>query len=293
MLKIIESILKRLRKYIKIDQMQFGYMPGRGTVDAIFILRQVQERALEGNRSQYWAFVDLEKAFDRVPRELLYWSLRKKEVPEECISLVKTMYEDSTTVVNCKDGFSESFGVKVGVHQGSMLSLLRFVTALDALSLETRRGLQWEMLYVDDLVICADDEKSLQENVWKLQRCVERRGLRVSTARTESMGSSKERENINVLDRHNNQLKQTEAFKYLGFAPTEIGSCQSEVVTRVKAAWCKWRELIPVICNKQISARLKAKIYKSMVRPMLLYDAETWATKETDLKLLEKTKMRC
>ena len=119
MLKIFESILeKRLRKYIKINQMQFGYMPGRGTVDAIFILRKGQEKTLEENRSQYWAFVDIEKTFDRVPRELIYWSLRKKEVPEECISMVKAIYEDATTVVKCKDGISESFEVNVGVHQG-------------------------------------------------------------------------------------------------------------------------------------------------------------------------------
>ena len=146
-LKIIESILeKRLRKYIKIDQMQFGFMPGRGTVDAISILRQVQEKALVGNESQYWAFVDIEKAIGRVPRELIYWSLRKKEVPEEWISMAKAMHEDASTEVNCKDGLSESFEVKMGVHQGSQLSPLLFVTVLDALSEEIRRGLPWEML---------------------------------------------------------------------------------------------------------------------------------------------------
>ena len=232
-LKIIESILKkRLRKCSKIYQMQLGLMPGRGTVDAIFILKQVQEKTLEGNRSQYWAFIDLEKAFDRVPSELIYWSLRKKEVPEEFISMVKAMYEDATTVVKCEDGLSESFEVKVGVHQGSKLSPLSFVTVLDALSEEIGRCLPWEMLYADDLVICADDEKSLQENVWKWQRCMERRELRVNNRKTEVMVSSKESENINVVDRHNNQLKQTEAFKYLGSSLTETGHCQAEVATQ-------------------------------------------------------------
>ena len=113
----------------------------------------------------------------------------------------------------------------------------------------------------------------------------------MNTAKTEVMVSSKVRENINVVDRHINQLKQTEAFKYLGSTLTETGSCQAEVATRVKAAWCKWRELTPVICDKQMSLRLRAKVYKSMMRPVLLYVAETWAMKEIDLKLLEKTKM--
>ena len=142
-------------------------MPGRGTADVIFILRQVQKKTLEGNRSQYWAFIDLEKSFDRVPMELIYWIMRKNEVPEECISMAKVMYEDATTIAKCKGGLPESFEVKVGVHQGSKLSPLLFVTVLDALSEEIRRGLPWEMLYADDLVICADDDKSLQENVWK------------------------------------------------------------------------------------------------------------------------------
>ena len=74
-------------------------------------------------------------------------------MPEECISMVKAMYEDATTVVKCKDGLSESFAVKVGVHQGSKLSPLLSVTVLDALSDEIRRGLPSEMLYADDLVM--------------------------------------------------------------------------------------------------------------------------------------------
>ena len=292
-LKIIESILeKRLREYIKIDQIQFGWMPGRGTLDAIFIMRQVQEKALEWNRKQYLAFFDLEDTFDSAPRELIYWSLRKKKVPEECISMVKAIYEGATTVVKCNGGLSESFEMKVGLHRGSELSPLLFATILDALIEETEGDLPCEMLYADDLVIYADDEKSLQENVWKLQRCMERGGLLVNTAKAEVMVSSKERENINVVDRQNNQLKQTGTLKCFGSTLTETGSCQAEVEIRVEAAENKWRELTPVICDKQMSLTLRAKVYKSMVRPVLLYGAGTWATKRSDLQLLKKTEMK-
>ena len=60
---------RRLRRKVNIDNIQFGFMPGKGTVDAIFIVRQLQERFLEKKKDLFYVFVDLEKVFDRVPRE--------------------------------------------------------------------------------------------------------------------------------------------------------------------------------------------------------------------------------
>ena len=57
----------RERKIVKIDDMQFGFMAGRSTTDAIFIVRQLQEKYLARNKELWMAFVDLKKAFDRVP----------------------------------------------------------------------------------------------------------------------------------------------------------------------------------------------------------------------------------
>ena len=62
-MKVLEKMLeKKIRCQVSIDDMQFGFMPGKGTTNAIFIMRQVQEKKL------YYAFVDLEKAFDKVPK---------------------------------------------------------------------------------------------------------------------------------------------------------------------------------------------------------------------------------
>ena len=74
-MKVFESVIEgKLRKRVNIDEMQSGFCPGKGTTDAIFIIRQVQEKFLE--KKDLWiAFVDLEKAFDRVPREVLWWAL--------------------------------------------------------------------------------------------------------------------------------------------------------------------------------------------------------------------------
>jgi len=69
------------------------------------------------------AFVDLEKPFDRVPRDL-WWSLRKLGVEKSIVHVIKSMYDGSATTVKLKNGVSERVEVKVGVHQGLVLSPL-------------------------------------------------------------------------------------------------------------------------------------------------------------------------
>ena len=70
------------RELVSIDGMQFGFVLGRGTTDAIFIIRQLQEKHLAKEKNLFFAFVDLEKAFDCVPRDILWWSMRCLGLPE-------------------------------------------------------------------------------------------------------------------------------------------------------------------------------------------------------------------
>ena len=76
-MKILERIVDGLiRQLVSIDDSQFGFVPGRGTTDTIFVVRRLQEQYLAANKRLYMAFVDLEKAFDRVPRKVISWALR-------------------------------------------------------------------------------------------------------------------------------------------------------------------------------------------------------------------------
>ena len=164
---------------VSIEESQFGFVPGRGTTDAIFVVRQLQEKYLAVNKRLYMAFVDLEKAFDRVPRKVIWWALRKLGVEEWIVRLVQGMYANARSPVCVGEGFSKEFEVKVGVHQGSVLSPLLFIIVLEALSREFRAGVPWEDLYADDLVIIAD---SLEECVRRLliwKEAMEKKGLRV------------------------------------------------------------------------------------------------------------------
>ena len=121
--------------------MQFGFMPGKGTTDGIFVVQQMQEKFLAKKRPLYYVFVDLEKAFDRIPREVVRWALRKLEVEEWLVKAVMVMYKKVRTMVKTKHRNSEEFEVKVRVHQGSVLSPLLFVVVIEALMQDIREGL--------------------------------------------------------------------------------------------------------------------------------------------------------
>ena len=167
-MKVLERVVESLiRQRVEIDEMQCGFMSGRGTTDAIFIVRQLQEKHLTANKPLYMAFVDLEKAFDRVPRDVIWWAISKLGIDEWLVRLVQSMYTDVRSRVG--NGYSEEFGVAVGVHQGSVLSPLLFIIGLEALSREFRTGCSWELLYADDLMISAEsmEELLVKLKTWK------------------------------------------------------------------------------------------------------------------------------
>lgn len=187
-MKVLERIVEaRVRKMVKIDSMQFGFMPGRGTTDAIFIVRQLQEKYLAKKKDLWMAFIDLEKAFDRVPREVVWWALRSLGVDEWLVSVIKAMYANVTTMVKQNGRVSNGFQVKVGVHQGSVLSPLLFIIVLEALSRTFRQGLPMELLYADDLVLMADTEELLIEMIKKWKTGLEDKGLKMNVGKTKVM----------------------------------------------------------------------------------------------------------
>ena len=187
-MKIQERIVDGLiRKVVSIDDSQIGFDPRRGTTDAVFVVQQLQEKYLAVNNRLYMAFVDLEKAFDRVPGKVIWWALRKLGVDEWILRLVQGMYANARSRVRVGQGFSKEFGVKAGVHQGSVLSLLLFIITLEALSREFRAGVPLEDLYADDLVIIADflEECVRRLLIWK--EAMEKKGLRVNAGKTKVM----------------------------------------------------------------------------------------------------------
>ena len=92
------------------------------------------------------AILLLEKAFDRIPWRVIWWALRKLGEEEWIVRLVQGMYANARSHVCVGEGYNEEFDVKVGVHQGSVLSPLLFMIVLEALSREFPSGVPCEDL---------------------------------------------------------------------------------------------------------------------------------------------------
>ena len=92
--RVIEA---RLREIVNNRENQFGFRPGMSTTEPVFALRQLQENCSENNNDLHMVFVDIEKAFDRIPMDLIWWCLRKKGLPEEYVKIVQDMYRSSKT----------------------------------------------------------------------------------------------------------------------------------------------------------------------------------------------------
>ena len=104
---------KRLCGIVSVDEMQFGFMPERGTIDAVFILRRLQEEYHVKGKKLCMCFVDLDKAFDRAPRNVLECALRKNGIAEILVRSVVSLYEGSKIRVSVDFELSEEFGVKL------------------------------------------------------------------------------------------------------------------------------------------------------------------------------------
>ena len=169
--------------------MQFGFMPGRGTTDALFVVQRMQEEYRDNKKELYMCFVDIEKAFDRLPRKVIESTMRKKALPEVIVRAVMSLYYGAKTKVRVGSEPSEEFLVQVGVYQGSALSPLLFATAVDLISKNAREGLINEIWYVNDLVLMSESMESLKKKFLKWKEAFERKGLKVNHKKTKVMVS--------------------------------------------------------------------------------------------------------
>uniref|UniRef100_A0A3P9JF00 ribonuclease H n=1 Tax=Oryzias latipes TaxID=8090 RepID=A0A3P9JF00_ORYLA len=186
-----------------IGEEQCGFRRGRGCVDQVFVVRQVCEKFLAKGREVFWAFMDLEKAYDRIDREALWVVLSMYGIDGSLLEGVKSFYRNSRACVRVGNSMSEWFPVRVGLRQGCVMSPWLFNVYMDGVvkevnervsgtgvSMVNNDGSEWsvnQLLFADDTALVADSEESLARLVEEFGRVCDRRKLRVNVEKSKVM----------------------------------------------------------------------------------------------------------
>ena len=308
-LKVYEQIIQnKLRKIIEptLTQSQCGFRKGRSAQEHIFTLKNIIDKAMTTKKTKYLAFLDLEKAFDRVPRAEIWKSLQSRNVNEQLIRIIKSMYKDTTNCVATKNMVSEMFTTKEGVRQGGGLSPLLFITYMDDIIKETKKRTRsaaighrnlktvkiTELAFADDVVLLADSEESLQFNlnVWK--EVLERKGMKLNKGKTKVMAVTKEEIHLNIQIEGEN-IEQVTTFKYLGVNIEQTGSIELEIAERITKTNKLYYAINKGFTNRtEISRHTKMKVFKVIYRPILTYGSESWILTQRQKSKITAVEMR-
>ena len=88
------------------------------------------------------------------------------------------------------------------------------------------------------------------------------------------------------------KVKRAKNFKYLGLTVSSDERCEEEVRRRILAAWLSWKKVSRVLCDRKLSARVKGKMYKSVVRPAMLYGMKAVAVMERQVGKMEVAELK-
>jgi hypothetical protein len=253
--------------------------------------RRVIEEDLKkfGRGNLFCCFVDFSKAFDSVPRELLWARLRALEIPDDFIAAVQSYYESVQLRVKTEEGFSDPFESEVGVKQGCPLSPTLFGLFIDHFAdfiqgHETSGDkLPRVLFYADDLVLIGYTESELRHLLGLLEDFCSKVGMTVNRQKTEVVifrpsAKSAAPHLSQPFTFNGHPLAVVEEYKYLGF---------------VFHAWkSPLNHGLPILINSAngaanfLCSRCRAlhlydlptifQLFDMYVRPILLYASEMW-----------------
>ncbi len=235
-----ERMQRCIRNERVFGEEQNGFRYDRRAEDNIYVVNELIERMKRDGKKVYLAFLDIEKAYDRVDRELLCQILGKIGMSEKCVRLVRSMYVNTRAKYRLGDIETDWVRSRRGVRQGCILSPLLFNLYTEEMATRVRRmdvgvrvgGERLRMLlYADDAVIMSENSEELQS----MLDCVTEYGrdfnVRFSAEKSQVLvvnGSIEDMSRVWMLG--GNEIVRTNEYKYLGMCVDHEG-CQ-----RTKAA---------------------------------------------------------
>jgi hypothetical protein len=302
--KILLRILNA-RVYGKVDQQigeeQFGFRKGRGTRDAIGVLRSIGERYNEKGKNVHVCFIDLEKAFDRVDWEKLLEILKRKGIDWKDRRLIRNLYLKQEITVKVGSSESEKCIIGRGVRQGCCLSPTLFNIYLEEIIRECVDGDQGVCIggrrivcirFADDMALVAESRQELGSILGRLSTTCRKFGMKINVGKTKVMtiGKNDEDDEKTEISLDGKEVEEVDSFKYLGSWITAEGRSDKEIGCRIgmaKKAWGDKRKLL----TGSLDIGLRKRLMKAYIWSIALYGCETWTVRKREESKLEAFEM--
>ena len=301
--KVFARILERRCRVIVepiIEDNQCGFRAGRGTTDQLFILQQLFEKCWKFGRPLYTAFIDFEKAYDKVLRYLLWKVLIDYSINGHILATIQSLYNHYKCCVRINGIKSDWFNVNGGLRQGCILSPLLFIIFMDNISRRstTPDGMELNdvkvqsLLFADDIARLTSAADRLQEALDHFETECSSSGMKINANKIEVLVLSRQPGKCN-MHLNGRKLKQVDRFKYLGLEYSSDRKQDGEIDPRIGMVSEIIRSLHRTMITKnELSLKTKLAIFKSVYRPTLIYGHEQWVISERIQSRLKATEIR-
>lgn len=286
-------LLNRINKWIEVNKIlhesQAGFRKKYSTVDNIFNLSSIVQLQFNKKEKLYAFFVDFKAAFDTINREALFYKLYAQGMSSKMVRLLKELYRKTTSAVWNGNQISEFFEIRLGVKQGCLLSPTLFALYINDLydhlpgGIHVKNSVVKLLMYADDLVLVAKDEKTLQVMIDKLVKYCTFWNLIVNLDKSKILVFRKgARLSISEKWYYNNDpIEVVNQYKYLGVLLTynmSFNKHLSEKLTASKNAInYSWTSILK---NKNILPSKKVKVFEAASRSILCYAGQVWGFQE-------------
>ena len=195
------------------------------------------EKYRDRKKDLHMIFIDLEKSYDMVFGEVLWWYLERKEVANRYIDLIKICMIVLTSI-RIVGGKSGEFPITIGLHQSSTLSLYLFAFVMYELTKYIQDQIRWCMLFADDVVLVDESREgtSLKLEMWR--NILDAKDFKLSRVKTKYLEcnfgnkTSKIEGGVKLDD---TKIGKSRSFRYLGSIIKEDGKLIETVINRINA----------------------------------------------------------
>ena len=273
---------------------QNGFRKSRSCEDPLFVLTSIIRNRLSEGRGTFCAFIDMQKAFDWVDRDLLFYKLLKYNIRGKIYQCIKALYSHPLACIKVNNNMTEWFEIGSGVRQGDSLSpslfglfindLISEIKTLD-IGVQVKNELISILAFADDIVILAENEKDLQKMLRHVEMWCKKWRLKVNTDKTNVVHFRKKNTQVTRFNFFfdGTSLKVVDKYKYLG---TMLHEHLDYNVTSTILAAAAGRALGSVISKfkllKNVGYQTFYKMFHSNVVPIVDYCSSVWGYNSAD-----------